>query len=82
MVLIQGTGAVRAGIWARSVCINEDFNLGSMIPQVKWANEKNIPVLIMNPNHSIDNDEPVPTCQNMGEHAIHVWRNYVLPSGF
>lgn len=25
LVLIQGTGEVRAGIWARSVCINENF---------------------------------------------------------
>ena len=31
LVLIQGTGAVRAGIWARSVCINENFYLGSQI---------------------------------------------------
>lgn len=24
LILIQGTGAVRAGIWARSVCINDN----------------------------------------------------------
>ena len=27
LVLIQGAGAVRAGIWARSVCINENLEL-------------------------------------------------------
>jgi hypothetical protein len=32
MVLIQGTGQVRAGVWARSVCINESFEKGSMLP--------------------------------------------------
>ena len=32
LVLIQGTGAVRAGIWARSVSINEDFYIGTMLP--------------------------------------------------
>ena len=32
MVLIQGTGAVRAGIWARSVAINDCFENGSMLP--------------------------------------------------
>ena len=37
LVLIQGPGAVRSGIWARSVAINEDFNLGTMLPQVSWA---------------------------------------------
>lgn len=37
LVLIQGTGAVRAGIWARSVCINDNHQLGTMLPQVEWA---------------------------------------------
>jgi len=32
LILIQGTGQVRAGIWARSVCINDNFLLGSMLP--------------------------------------------------
>ena len=32
LVLIQGNGSVRAGQWARSVCIEEDFHLGSMLP--------------------------------------------------
>ena len=32
LVLIQGTGAVRAGIWTRGVCINENLDLGSMLP--------------------------------------------------
>ena len=32
LVLIQGTGAVRAGYWARSVCINANYELGSMLP--------------------------------------------------
>ena len=32
IVLIQGTGPVRAGIWARSVCVNESIYMGSMLP--------------------------------------------------
>ena len=32
LILIQGTGNVRAGIWARSVCIQDDFFVGSMLP--------------------------------------------------
>jgi hypothetical protein len=32
LILIQGTGQVRAGIWARSVCIQDDFLIGSMLP--------------------------------------------------
>ena len=54
LVLIQGTGAVRAGIWARSVCINESLELGSMLPFIDACRDLNIPVLVMNPNLSCD----------------------------
>ena len=54
LVLIQGTGNVRAGIWARSVCINDDFENGTMLPQIKWAFQKNFPVIVMNPNFNRD----------------------------
>ena len=53
-VLIQGTGAVRAGIWARSVCVNENFELGSMLPFVDRCKKLGIPILVMNPNYSRD----------------------------
>ena len=32
LILIQGTGQVRARIWASSVCIQDDFLVGSMLP--------------------------------------------------
>ena len=55
LVLIQGTGAVRAGYWARSVCINANYELGSMLPQIDWAiNFNDYGVLVMNPNLSQD----------------------------
>ena len=50
VVLIQGTGAVRSGIWARSVCINDNLMHGSMLPQVEWAVMKGYAVLVMDPN--------------------------------
>lgn len=37
LVLMQGTGEVRAGVWARSVNFIEGFRKGSMIPFVEWA---------------------------------------------
>lgn len=85
LVLIQGTGAVRAGIWARSVSINENFELGTMLPQIEWAvREKHFPVLVMNPNY---NKEPesgksIPLSETGQKHALHVWKNYVVNSGF
>ena len=45
-----------------------------MLPQVSWAVEKGYPVLVMNPNHD--------AAESMDDHALYVWQNYVLNSGF
>jgi len=50
ILLIQGSGAVRAGMWARALCINDDINLGSVIPYIKKAHENGYGVIVLNPN--------------------------------
>lgn len=37
LVLIHGSGVVRAGQWARRLIINEDINSGTQIPYIKKA---------------------------------------------
>ena len=37
LILIQGTGSVRAGVWARSVCLNENLEKGTMLPLIDAA---------------------------------------------
>lgn len=37
LVLIHGSGVVRAGQWARRLIINEDINSGTQIPYIKRA---------------------------------------------
>jgi len=54
LVLIQGTGAVRAGIWARSVCINNSLQLGSVFPMLEFAKSNGFSVIVLNPNMSYD----------------------------
>uniref|UniRef100_H3BAL8 ARB2 cotranscriptional regulator A n=1 Tax=Latimeria chalumnae TaxID=7897 RepID=H3BAL8_LATCH len=39
IVLVHGSGAVRAGQWARRLIINEDLNSGTQIPFIKRAVE-------------------------------------------
>ena len=88
LVLIQGAGAVRAGIWARSVCVNESLETGSVLPFLVHAQNLNIPVLVMNPNYNRDpnvegkNAPIVPFSQTMEMHARWVWGKYVKDSGF
>eukprot|EP01129_Flabellula_baltica_P015183 TRINITY_DN7553_c0_g1_i1.p1 TRINITY_DN7553_c0_g1~~TRINITY_DN7553_c0_g1_i1.p1 ORF type:complete len:358 (-),score=68.04 TRINITY_DN7553_c0_g1_i1:14-1087(-) len=55
LVLIQGSGAVRAGQWARALCINDTLDIGTVFPYVEKALEKNYGIIIMNPN---DNERP------------------------
>lgn len=85
LVLIQGAGAVRAGLWSRSVSVNDSLELGSMFPQIEWAVfEKQHPVLVMNPNYNNDplKGLPIPQSETMVSHALHVWKTYVVRSGF
>ncbi|XDV20269.1 hypothetical protein PO909_025620 [Leuciscus waleckii] len=46
MVLIQGSGVVRAGQWARRLIINEDLNSGTQIPFINRAKEETVRWLI------------------------------------
>lgn len=80
LILIQGTGEVRAGVWARSVCINDSLDLGSMLPQVKFAVENKMSCLIMNPNFKADPDgvEVDPRVNTMEKHCRYVFKKYVI----
>ena len=77
LVLIQGTGQVRAGVWTRSVCVNDSLEKGSMLPFLQIAQQLDIPVLVMNPNCGL-----VSKGNSMQAHAMWVWEKYVKGSGF
>ena len=55
-----------------------------MLPQLDWAILRGMAVLVMNPNTHIDplNGELIPHNETMQEHALYVWKTYVLNSGF
>lgn len=41
-------------VWARSVCINESIEKGSVLPFLEVARKNNMSVVVMNPNLSRD----------------------------
>ena len=61
------------------------LELGSMLPQVEWAREHGVPVLVMNPNENYvevnGRKEAVPICGSMNSHATYVWKHFVMKSG-
>ena len=80
LILIQGTGAVRLGQWARSVCINENIYLGSMIPYVDEAIKRNFSVIIFNPNERVDfknEKNRIEEFSTMERHSVYVYNNIV-----
>ncbi|CAI2375049.1 unnamed protein product [Moneuplotes crassus] len=79
LVLIQGTGEVRAGLWSRSVCINESIDLGSMIPDIEFAQKNGFSVLVMNPNYaqSSNGAEVDPKISGMVNHSNYCWAKFV-----
>jgi len=83
LILIQGSGAVRSGVWARSVCINSNFETGSMLPQVAWAQSNGYGCIILNPNNNTDtSDQPIPDHSTASDHTESVWLSHIVPAGF
>eukprot|EP01006_Ploeotia_vitrea_P027106 TRINITY_DN59973_c0_g1_i2.p1 TRINITY_DN59973_c0_g1~~TRINITY_DN59973_c0_g1_i2.p1 ORF type:complete len:383 (-),score=170.53 TRINITY_DN59973_c0_g1_i2:75-1223(-) len=50
LVLLQGSGAVRAGMWARALCINNSLDLGTVLPYLKRAHANKWATIVLNPN--------------------------------
>jgi hypothetical protein len=49
-LLIQGSGAVRAGQWARALCINDSLKTGAIFGYLKKAFDSGFSVIVFNPN--------------------------------
>lgn len=80
LILIQGTGEVRAGVWSRKALINDSLDMGSMLPQLKYAQENGMSCLVMNPNyHKDDSGKAVdPRINTMEKHCRYVFKKYVI----
>lgn len=79
MLLIQGAGAVRAGLWARSVCINDSLKTGSIFPFLDFAKENGYEVIVFNPNFCYDSESrnPIPLVGSLESHGNYIWKNYI-----
>ena len=75
LVLICGTGAVMAGQWARSLCINNSLDEGSALPEIRMALRRGWNVLVMN------NNKPMGTPgDSSNARALCAWDHFVRPS--
>ncbi|PKY17966.1 hypothetical protein RhiirB3_468274, partial [Rhizophagus irregularis] len=85
LLLIQGSGVVRPGQWARQVIINDSLELGTMFPYIRKAQELKWGIVIFNPNEnygSIMKDGEVRDRRIFGSespqnHCLYVWDKFV-----
>mmetsp|Transcript_2132 Transcript_2132/g.3083 ORF Transcript_2132/g.3083 Transcript_2132/m.3083 type:complete len:455 (+) Transcript_2132:28-1392(+) len=50
LLLIQGSGQIRPGMWARKLCLNDTLHTGSQLPYIEQAYKRDWGVIILNPN--------------------------------
>lgn len=50
IILIHGSGVVKAGQWARRLIINDNLSTGTQIPYIKKAKELGYSILVLNTN--------------------------------
>ena len=77
LVLINGSGVVRAGQWARSVIMNHDLYSGSMLPYIRQGVSEGYSVLVMNTNENIREGVRLTGSHTAEEHAQSVWEEFL-----
>ncbi|XP_036321463.1 FAM172 family protein homolog CG10038 isoform X2 [Rhagoletis pomonella] len=82
VVIIHGSGYVRAGQWARSLIINNSLDHGTQIPYIKRAESLGYDILLTNTNDNYrminGENRPIPRLGSASAHARYVWEKYVM----
>ncbi|XP_059486465.1 FAM172 family protein homolog CG10038 isoform X2 [Neocloeon triangulifer] len=82
LILIHGSGVVRAGQWARRLIINDCLDTGTQIPYIKEGQELGYNILVLNTNdnkRTIDTEEfRIRGSEEPVGHALYVWDKYVM----
>ncbi|CAF4993994.1 unnamed protein product, partial [Rotaria sp. Silwood1] len=89
MVIIHGTGVVRAGQWSRKLIINEGLEVGSQLEYIQRARAAGYAIIVTNTNlNSFESPRLLrrsAICSIRGsasaeEHGCYVWEHFIHPS--
>ncbi|XP_046569818.1 uncharacterized protein LOC124278112 isoform X5 [Haliotis rubra] len=82
LVLIHGSGAVRAGQWTRKLIINNSIEHGSQLPYIRQAMGEGYGVIVLNPNLNTvgERDEEIEIKDNNSpeSHGHYVFQHFVM----
>eukprot|EP00927_Polykrikos_kofoidii_P040405 TRINITY_DN34549_c0_g1_i1.p1 TRINITY_DN34549_c0_g1~~TRINITY_DN34549_c0_g1_i1.p1 ORF type:complete len:441 (-),score=69.15 TRINITY_DN34549_c0_g1_i1:35-1357(-) len=77
LLIIQGSGRVRAGTWGCSLCINQDLHSGSMLPCVARALQHRYGVIVFNPNLNKCEGKRIEGSESPERHVAYVMEHVV-----
>jgi len=87
LLLIHGSGHIRAGQWARRPCFNQSLKIGSILPYLEQGNKDGYGMIVLSPNHNFEmitnpqtgKQQKVEITGNATpeEHLIYVWERFV-----
>lgn len=84
LILIHGSGVVRAGQWSRSLIMNHSLDKGTQLPYIRRAKALGYEILITNTNHNYRpvNGElkRIPGSENAPNHGRSVWDKFISPA--
>ncbi|XP_064389068.1 FAM172 family protein homolog CG10038-like isoform X2 [Halichondria panicea] len=84
MILIHGSGVVRAGQWARSLIINDCLDSGTQLPYIARAKKEGYGIVVTNTNENTrivkGKAKQLKESGTPEEHAYYVWQNFVKKS--
>ncbi|XP_054715579.1 cotranscriptional regulator FAM172A homolog [Uloborus diversus] len=82
IILIHGSGVVRAGQWSRRLLINDSFRSGSQIPFIRRAIGLGFGVIILNTNDNYREingvKHKIRGSETAEKHANYVWRKIIM----
>lgn len=83
LILIHGSGSVRAGQWSRKLIVNDSLTSGTQLPFIKRAINEGYGVVVTNTNQnyifdSSGNKLPIKNSNSPQEHGAYVWKHFIL----
>ncbi|XP_008485635.1 cotranscriptional regulator FAM172A-like, partial [Diaphorina citri] len=78
MVLIHGSGVVRAGQWARSIIINKDLKSGTQLSYIRKAKDEGYGVIVMNTNDNTRDGVRIPVSKLFGRYGKFVFYLHII----
>jgi len=79
MLIIHGSGVVKAGQWSRRLIINHSLESGSQLPYIKKAKELGYGIIVTNANQNYDEDttKVIKGSEDPQQHFNYVWKTFV-----